>query len=183
MIKVIDNFLPIPIFNKLLKCVEDELFNWEWQNHSIVHPITGIGDGHFKYGMTLYVHPNLKSSGRRSHELLPLFSILKDFQDEIIPSKTIVKLKLNLYPNEGKQVKHGRHSDITNNGELDKSIITSVFNFHTCNGYTVIEKEDGTEQKVPAIANQIVIFDNTWHYGVTQSDIPRRILLNMNVAI
>ena len=109
--------------------------------------------------------------------------LLKDYQDEIVKSKNLVKLKLNLYPNQGKQIKHGRHSDITHNGEINKDIITSVFNFHNCNGYTAIEKEDGTEQIVPSVANQIVIFNNAYHYGVTQSDIPRRILLNMNVSI
>lgn len=182
MIKVIDNFLPKPIFNKMLEIVEDEFFDWEWQNHSMVNPQTGIGDNHFKFGRTIYCHPNLNSAGKQKIELLELFSLLKNFQDEIVKSQTLVKLKLNLYPNQGKQVIHGKHSDITNNGQLDQSIITSVLNFHTCNGYTLICKEDGTEQKITSVANSIVIFDNTWHYGVTQSDIPRRILLNMNVS-
>ena len=182
MIKVIDNFLPKPIFKKLLDIVENEFFDWEWQNHSIVNPKTGIGDNHFKFGKTIYVHPHLNSSGSSRNDLLNIFSLVQNYQDEIVPSKFLVKLKLNLYPNQGKQVKHGRHSDITQNGEVDKNIVTSVLNFHTCNGYTAIEKEDGTEEVVPSVANQIVIFDNAYHYGVTQSDIPRRILLNMNVS-
>ena len=182
MIKIINNFLPKPIFKKLLDIVENEHFDWEWQNHSVHHPVTNRGDNHFKFGKTIFVHPHLNSTGRSRTDLLNLFSLVQDYQNEIIASKFLVKLKLNLYPNQGKQVKHGRHSDITNGGEIDKNIITSVLNFHTCNGYTAIEKEDGTEEIIPSVANQIVIFDNAYHYGVTQSDIPRRILLNMNVA-
>ena len=43
-------------------------------------------------------------------------------------------------------------------------------------------KKKMVKEIVPSVANQIVIFDNAYHYGVTQSDIPRRILLNMNVS-
>ena len=59
------------------------------------------------------------------------------------------------------------------------SEIDIVFDFITSGSATNLLDFNLTN----AIANQIVIFDNTWHYGVTQSDIPRRILLNMNVAI
>ena len=183
MIKVIDNFLPKPVFKTLLDAVEDEYFQWEWQNDSIFNPHTNTGDGHFKFGKPIYMHPNLNTVGNTAdNKYIKLFEIFRNYQEEIIPSKFLVKLKLNLYPNQGKQVKHGRHSDVSNGGVPDPNIITSVFNFHTCNGYTAIEKEDKTEEIVPSVANQIVIFSNAYHYGVTQSDIPRRIVLNMNVS-
>ena len=177
MIKVIENFLPKPIFNNILNIVESEQFDWKWHNETIP------GDGNFMFNKVLYVYPFEGRGEIFDKELLPLFGIFKDFQDEHLPekSKTLAKLKLNLYPNQGKQVKHGKHFDITTNRKVDPNIITSVFNFHTCNGYTCIEKEDGSEEKVPSVANSIVIFDNALHYGVTQSDIPRRIVLNINV--
>ena len=63
MIKVIDNFLPKPVFKTLLSEVEDEYFQWEWQNDSIFNPRTGTGDGHFKFGKPIYMHPNLNTVG------------------------------------------------------------------------------------------------------------------------
>jgi len=129
-----------------------------------------------------------------NEKYMSIFGVFVDFQNEHQKQKTehLIKMKLNLYPNEGKQVQHGTHKDIysahiplspkhmTRMGEdvLDKTTLTSVFNFHTCNGYTCIGKE-----KIPSVANQIVIFNQTEHYGVTQSDIPRRIVFNMNVSI
>ena len=166
MIKVIDNFLPKPVFKTLLDAVEDEYFQWEWQNDSIFNPHTNTGDGHFKFGKPIYMHPNLNTVGDIvNKEYIKLFEVFRNYQEEIIPSKFLVKLKLNLYPNQGKQVKHGRHSDVSNGGVPDPNIITSVFNFSFF------------------VANQVVIFSNAYHYGVTQSDIARRIVLNMNVSI
>ena len=64
----------------------------------------------------------------------------------------------------------------------DPDVITSVFNFHTSNGYTKILSPDKSETLAPSIANSIVIFDNPLpHAGVSQTDIDRRIVLNMNV--
>jgi len=179
MIKIISNFLPQTLFNYLLKIVENENFDWNWNNETI------RGDGEWKMGKTLYAYPGLSSFRQEVYdkELLPLFGVIKDFQDEQLENKyNLIKLKLNLYPNQGKQVKHGIHTDITSNGKPDRNVITSVFNFHTCNGYTNIIKDDGSEKNIPSIANSIVIFSGfLQHYGVTQSDTTRRIVLNMNV--
>ena len=187
MIKIVKDFLPKPLFKRLLAIVEDELFNWEWQNNTIQNPYTLKGDNNFKLGKLIYSDPRLDINANGDYfevrdKFKNIFQTVADFQNEIKPFKKLVKLKLNLYPNQGEQIKHGRHVDISITGKPDESIITSVFNFHTCNGYTVIDEND-KEQIIPSIANQIVIFDNAYHYGVTQSDIPRRIVLNMNVAI
>ena len=176
MIKVIENFLPKPIFNNILNIVESEQFDWKWHNETIP------GDGNFMFNKVLYVYPFEGKGEIFDKELLPLFGIFKDFQDEHLPekSKTLVKLKLNLYPNQGKQVNHGKHFDISINRMVDPNIITSVFNFHTCNVSTVVEI-DGKKNNISSKANRLILFDNTWHYGITQTDIPRRIVLNINV--
>ena len=77
--------------------------------------------------------------------------------------------------NQGKQVSHAKHADIYNEGKPDERIITSVFNFHTCNGSTVVGKKN-----ISSKANRLILFDNTIHYGITQSDLSRRIVLNIN---
>lgn len=180
MIRVIKDFLPKSFFNSLLTLVEHESFKWEWHNNTIVNPVSKTGDDNFKFGTTIYQDGNL-AGGFVKLPLFETFRPIADFQNKIVPLKKLIKLKLNLYPNQGKQVKHGKHTDVAfHGGKPDLNVITSVFNFHTCNGYTVIE-DDKKEQIVPSVANQIVIFDNALHFGVTQSDIPRRIVLNINV--
>ena len=177
MIEVVKDFLPQPVFKYILSVVENEQFEWKWQSNSTP------GDNKFKFGKIIFTHPSL-SGGRvyTDNELMPLFGMFVELQNEHQSHRTqhLLKMKLNLYPNEGKQVQHGIHKDIVDknlpDNVVDKMVITSVFNFHTCNGYTCIGDE-----KVPSIANQIVIFDQTEHYGVTQSDIPRRIVLNVDV--
>ena len=198
MIKVVKDFLPQPLFKFMKDFVEDEKVSWKWQDNSTYHKDTAAvkADKMFKFGKTIYTHPALNPDNKEfiNEKYMSIFGVFVDFQNEHQSHKTehLIKMKLNLYPNEGKQVQHGTHKDIysahiplspkhmTRMGEdvLDKTTLTSVFNFHTCNGYTCIGKE-----KIPSVANQIVIFNQTEHYGVTQSDIPRRIVFNMNVSI
>ena len=51
-------------------------------------PSTKRGDNHFKFGKTIYVHPHLNSlSGSLRSDLTRLFSLVQNYQDEIVPSK------------------------------------------------------------------------------------------------
>ena len=58
--------------------------------------------------------------------------------------------------------------------------MTSILNFHDCNGGTVVNI-NGKEENVPSKANRLILFDNSYHYGYTQNNISRRIVLNINV--
>ena len=174
-LKVIDNFLHARTFNRLLKIVESHQIAWVWNNDSHYDPITKKGDSSWMFSQFLYACADIPG-GPGSHPLYPAFHVLEDYHFDIYPFKQVIKLKLNLYPNQGKNIEHAKHADIYDKGEPDKRIITSVFNFHTCNGATVVG-----EKKIESKANRLILFDNTLHYGITQSDIPRRIVLNMNV--
>tara|TARA_B100000287_G_C20517636_1_gene735620 strand:+ start:333 stop:878 length:546 start_codon:yes stop_codon:yes gene_type:complete len=172
VIKIVKNFLPYPLFKQLLSVVESQKMDWHWQPQSIHYGPTG-GDGKWMFVNVI------KDGTITSKELMPLFSVFKDFQDEHYKGDTILKMKLNLNPNQGTPIEFGLHTDII---PPDPDVITSVFNFHTCNGYTKILSPDKPETLVPSIANSIVIFDNPLpHAGVSQTDIDRRIVLNMNV--
>jgi hypothetical protein len=103
----------------------------------------------------------------------------------------LIKMKMNLYPKQGANVKHGVHYDILENGRPRTDIVTSVFNFTTCNGATILYERDkngnfsndSKELVVPSIENSIVIFNNVHpHYAITQSDTPARIVLNTNIV-
>ncbi len=173
MIKIVKNFLPYPLFKQLLGVVESQNVDWHWQPQSIHYGPTGSGDGKWMFVKMI------KDGNFISKELMPLFSVFKDFQDEHCEGDTILKMKLNLYPNQGTPTKFGLHTDTM---PPDPDVITSVFNFHTSNGYTKILSPDKSETLAPSIANSIVIFDNPLpHAGVSQTDIDRRIVLNMNV--
>jgi len=174
-LKVIDNFLPPRVFDRLLKTVESHTIAWVWNNDSYIHPVTNQGDNRWMFSQLLFIGPNVPG-GPGAHSLYPAFQVIEDYQADICPFKEVIKLKLNLYPNQGKQVSHSKHADIYHEGKPDERMITSVFNFHTCNGATVVG-----EKNIDSKANRLVLFDNTWHYGITQSDIPRRIVLNLNV--
>ena len=188
MIKIINDFLPKPLFNYLLSVVEHDTLNWNWNDRNLQVNDTTPGGNEVKLGKTLFVDSQLSGMGKEVYdkEIMPLFGVFQSFieehmQDRCKPTK-MIRMKLNLYPNHGEKKKHGVHTDITQNGMPDPTIVTSVFNFHTCNGYTKILSPDKPETLVPSIANSIVIFDNPLpHAGVSQTDIDRRIVLNMNV--
>ena len=185
MIKIVQDFLPKPLFKQLLSIVENQHMDWHWEPQSINYgPGGNMGDGKWMFTKAIYVHQQRTGGAGEivSKELMPLFSLVKDFQDEHCKGDTILKMKLNLNPNQGTATKFGLHTDILTSGFSDPDVITSVFNFHTCNGYTKILSPDKPETIVPSIANSIVIFDNPFpHSGVTQTDTDRRIVLNMNV--
>ena len=196
MIKIIQDFLPRPLFDYMKLIVENEKgMTWNFNPRNLQPQSKASGSENYKLGKTLYVHPGLSGDGKEVYdqELMPLFGLFQQFMMVHMQPKCrgipeedteckLVRMKMNLYPNQGVNVKHGVHNDILQNGAPRPDVVTSVFNFHTCNGYTKILSPDKPETIVPSIANSIVIFDNPFpHSGVTQTDTDRRIVLNMNV--
>ena len=142
MIKIINDFLPKPLFNYLLSVVEHDTLNWNWNDRNLQVNDTTPGGNEVKLGKTLFVDSQLSGMGKEVYdkEIMPLFGVFQSFieehmQDRCKPTK-MIRMKLNLYPNHGEKKKHGVHTDITQNGMPDPTIVTSVFNFHTCNAET-----------------------------------------------
>ena len=182
--RVIENLLPKQVFNRLLAVVEGEDIDWHWAR-SKRYVNRNETDSNFMLGKVLFQpfkNETLSHGGDYiDKQYAELFCIITDYQLTIHPFSSVVRMKLNLYPNQGKNIKHVKHADITTEKEeIDDKFMTSIFNFHTCNGSTVIELGDKIEE-VKSKANQLIVFDNAWHYGITQSDTPRRIVLNTNV--
>ena len=182
--RVVENLLPKQVFNRLLALVEGEDIDWHWAR-STNYVNRNATDSNFMLGKLLF-HPFKNETPSNAGHYIDkpyteLFCIITDYQLTIHPFSSVVRMKLNLYPNQGKNVKHLKHADITTEKEeIDDKFMTSIFNFHTCNGSTVIELGDKIEE-VKSKANQLIVFDNALHYGITQSDTPRRIVLNINV--
>ena len=188
MIKIINDFLPKPLFNYLLGVVEHDTLNWNWNDRNLQVNDPTPGGKEVKLGKTLFVDSQLSGMGKEVYdkEIMPLFGVFQNFieehmQDKCKPTK-MIRMKLNLYPNHGEKKKHGVHTDITQNGRPDPTIVTSVFNFHTCNAETFLLDKDRKEVVAPSVANSIVIFNGTHlHYGTTQTDTSKRIVLNTNI--
>tara|TARA_B100000085_G_C18393777_1_gene451552 strand:+ start:34 stop:720 length:687 start_codon:yes stop_codon:yes gene_type:complete len=204
MIKIINDFLPKPLFNYMKLVVESEkgMF-WNFNPRNLQPQSKASGSENYKFGKTLYVHPQLSGDGKEIYdkELMPLFGLFQQFMMEHMKPECrgsveegteckLVRMKMNLYPNQGVNVKHGIHNDVMVNGRPRPDVVTSVFNFHNCDGSTIIyeKDEDGLysdkskEVVVPSTENSMVMFNNTHpHYGITQSDTPARIVLNTNI--
>tara|TARA_R100000742_G_C4206728_1_gene34254 strand:+ start:102 stop:611 length:510 start_codon:yes stop_codon:yes gene_type:complete len=88
------------------------------------------------------------------------------------PYDKIERIKANLYTNQGKNIKQKSHYDYIEN---DKNCFIALFNLITCDGGTVIESDNITSN-----ANQLIIFNNVKHYGITQKDSPVRVAINFN---
>ena len=90
--------------------------------------------------------------------------------------KKLIRMKLNLYTNQNKKILHARHTDFEDpNGKPYDKFTTTIFNFTTCNGGTIIDDKEYVSK-----ANQALIFNNQIeHQGFTQTDTPIRIVLNI----
>ena len=178
MIKIINDFLPKPLFNYLLSVVEHDTLNWNWNDRNLQANDTTPGGEEVKLGKTLFVDSQLSGMGKEVYdkEIMPLFGVFQSFieehmQDRCKPTK-MIRMKLNLYPNHGEKKKHGVHTDITQNGRPDPTIVTSVFNFHTCNAETFL---------LPCVSGELILFPSNLRHSVpTNQGEEERISLSFN---
>ena len=199
MIKVIQDFLPRPLFDYMKRLVENEQgMLWNFNPRNLRPQNNAKGSENYKLGKTLYVVPHLTTNGQEIYdkELMPLFGVFQQFmmehmvpecKDENLGGTKLVRMKMNCYPSQDRQVDHGIHTDILAGGKPDPTVVTSVFNFHTCNGSTTLfdKDKDGNYTKklvVPSVENSMIMFNNpTPHFGTTQNDTQTRIVLNTNI--
>ena len=205
MIKVIKDFLPKTLFDYMKLLVESENdMSWNFNPTNLLPGDKTPGAENYKLGKTLYVHPSTSGDGKEIYdkELMTLFGLFPHYITNHMQPRCVgnskdgnvcrlVKMKMNLYPKQDVNVKHGVHYDILENGRPRTDVVTSVFNFTTCNGATIVYERDkngnfsneSKELVVPSIENSIVIFNNVHpHYAITQSDTPARIVLNTNIV-
>lgn len=207
MIKIIQDFLPRPLFDYMKTMVhnvggkDSQGLEWSFNERNLQPEDTTPGSENFKFGKTLYIAPNTQDGFNPEiydTQLMPLFGVFQSFMmshmekrcqknEEMGSECKLLRMKMNLYPNEGKRVQHGVHNDIFINGKPNPNAVTAVFNFTNSNGSTIIldkdEKGEYTKEvEVPSIENSIAMFNCPHpHYGITQSDTPTRIVLNINL--
>ena len=164
--KVIDNFLSKDYYKELKDLVHSNKFGWFYYPATTHH----AGDKNFMFTHTLYNNNRVNSNFHHN------FEQLQNFISSHLSFNQLLRIKLNLYPNQGRPIKHYPHHDWLNKNNIpDKDVSVGVFNFTTCNGSTVIGGK-----KIKSKENQIVFFENTIeHYGITQTDSDVRIVLNI----
>ena len=163
------NLLPARYFNKLKHLVTGSAFPWYFTNQTVSYP--GVKeDKHFMFVHVLY---NTIPPAPISH-LFKEFEPILYFLD--FPIKELLRMKLNLYTNQNKKIKHVRHTDVYDEKNKPRENVTlSILNFITCNGGTIIK-----DKKYPSNENELLIFDNlNKHSGVVQTDTQTRIVLNI----
>ena len=207
MIKIIQDFLPRPLFDYMKKMVhnvggkDSQGLQWSFNERNVNIGTDTEGAENFKFGKNLYIAPGIQDGANPEicdTELMTLFGVFQSFMMSHMEKRCqrneengseckLSRMKMNLYPNEGKRQKHGVHNDIFSNGRPNPNVVTAVFNFTNCNGSTIIlDKDENNEYtkevEVPSVENSIAMFNCPHpHYGITQSDTPTRIVLNINL--
>ena len=170
-IKVIDNLLPEIYFNKLKNILDNNQFNWFWNNKTVSIKNSEL-DNHFMFTHMLWDEDKGSASS-----YFETFEPILYFLDNHSPVKGLLRMKLNLYTNQNKKIHHAKHVDFANQdtGKPLENTTNTVLNFTDCNGGTIIDNKE-----YPSKANQALIFSNDLiHQGIVQTDTPRRIVLNI----
>jgi len=124
------------------------------------------GDGDFMFTHMFFLRNKINSSFYFLLE--PILKFIKEKKNY----EKIYRIKANLYTNKDKPINQPSHYDYVKD---DKKCFIALFNLDTCNGGTVIENKT-----VKSKQNNLIIFDNVKHYGITQSDTSTRVSINFN---
>jgi len=159
--KIIDNFLEINTFNKILNIFISGDCPY-YIRHNIV-------DNDSIAQLEHVIFYNKVNS--------QLYETVKPIIDKLKPSK-LNRIKVNLLLKSETIREHGLHVDDLN---WNKKSHTSIFYLNTNNGYTRFK----SGEKVESVANRLVTFHaSKKHGGSTNScDTPYRLVLNINYEI
>ena len=145
----------------LLNTVSDGRFPWYW-NDSVTYAEDQCGLDDFQFVHTLYV--DFSPSSEYFSLMLPILERLKP--------AALIRVKLNLNPRTAEPVKFQLHRDVS-----DTDCATAIYYLNSNNGWTEFE----TGEKIPSVANQMVMFPGPLlHTGTTSTDQKRRLILNIN---
>lgn len=107
-----------------------------------------------------------------SQRLKPLFNLVKDETT----ANTILRIKVNFYPQTKENKLMGIHTDYEN---IEMQYLTCVYNFNSCNGFTGL-LINNKEIKINSKANQLIMFDGKIkHFGSTATD-QNRLIINFD---
>lgn len=150
---------------------KENTFAWYYQSRTT----TLSGDNEFMFTHTFF--NNSVRSSQRIWDILDITTRVAHLSKS--NNQKLMRIKANLYTNQGKNVEMKPHKDYV---ELDYDFKTCVFNLTTCNGGTVLLVDD-KEILIPSVENQLIVMDgNIEHFGITQTDKKTRLLINYNFS-
>ena len=157
--KIYDNFLPNDEHLKLKASLESSMFPWYYI------PNQANDDGKFYFCHVFYFEHNYKTH---------YSDILKDLIYKINPT-SMINIRANCVLNRFKQIESNWHIDNYHAKNMDYK--TAIYYVNTNNGVT----EFKTGEKVDSIENRLIIFDcKSEHRALSQTDLDRRIVININ---
>ena len=165
-IKVIDNFLFYEYFKELQDLVHSNNISWYYTKTTTNY----TDDKNFIFCHMLYNNRAIHS------DYYAKFEPIKYFINRHIECKELLRLKLNLSPNQNKKIKHRKHHDwLDKDNKPIKGVKIAILNFTDCNGSTIVEGKEITSKE-----NKVILFKNEQeHYGITQDNKKIRIVLNI----
>jgi len=168
-----ENFLFPSFFKRLTVLIESQFLEWRFEKETVYQ----AKDNHMFFAITLFDQGTNVLNG--PHKLI--FEPILYFINQEVDFKEVLRMKMNMYVNHTVQHVHQKHTDITQGGDGKtpmKGLVTAIFNFTDCDGFTQIE-----DTKYPSKANSIIIFDgNKKHCGATPTNAKKRVVLNINVV-
>ena len=155
--KVIDNAISDIDFTRIKTVILGQSFGWSFNDS-----ISSKTDSNNFYFTHLFYKNNQPNSNFYQF-LEPILNVLK--------SKSLIRIKGNLYTRTEKIEIHPSHVD------FDFEHKGAIFYFNTNNGLTILE--DGT--KIKNIANRLLLFDSTKpHRSTSCTDEKYRMNININ---
>ena len=171
--KVIDNFLPPYIFERLRSSIMGEDIPWYYNEHILTRDLEFWKNNR---GVDLPQFTHVLSED-------DLFSDWFDLVDPILDKMSIKKLfkvKANLTTRTLFNRFTGYHVDWSDKSLIPPDANTSIFYMNTNNGGTKIKGYDTIE----SVANRFVTFNSSIeHGGITCTDQKRRVVLNFNYLL
>ena len=154
-----DNFLSQADFENITKVMLGHKFPWFFQDGVAYR---GKHDTHFCWTHVFFrQEEGIVSSAYKI--LDPLLKKLK--------VKALIRIKANLFSNQGKMVQHENHTDFPFKHK------GALFSLNTCDGFTTLK--DNT--KIKSVANRMLLFDTSvTHHSSTCTDAKIRCNLNIN---
>tara|TARA_R100000656_G_C3903649_1_gene119347 strand:+ start:75 stop:548 length:474 start_codon:yes stop_codon:yes gene_type:complete len=153
------------LFDKLNHMVCGKEFSWYFNDHTLDKKDSGIESrNHFMF--THYLFGN----GEQLSDHFPFFEPILYTINETHKVSELLRMKLNLYTQQHKNYHHAAHTDWS----PEDNIKVGILNFVTCNGGTKIDGKIYKSRK-----NEMLICNNKRHNGITQTDTPIRVVLNI----
>tara|TARA_B100000085_G_scaffold268191_1_gene278457 strand:+ start:7158 stop:7646 length:489 start_codon:yes stop_codon:yes gene_type:complete len=153
-----EKFLEKFEFNRIKECIEDDDFNWFYRN-SIVE----------ENDPPYFTHCFFNDNETKSPHLPVLEPLLRKLN-----VASLIQIRANLNLKEDKPTNIGWHIDYPYTHAK-----TAIYYLTTCNGPTILDKDKYIE--VEAKENRCLIFDTmTFHRTILQTDIKRRMVININ---